>query len=135
MLRNYNNCDPKIREFYKKQRKNQNYHYSKKMINKYCVFKNKCSFWELFDKLQITDVSDPDISLKNFHHLYQTAEGIRKARLPEWMQLVGLIPVNLNKFVFCPHFSPDKNVKKPNPIISSIKFLKYFLFSIFKLII
>lgn len=37
------------------------------------------------------DVSDPDISMPNVHHLFQTAEGIRKAGHPDWMQLVGLI--------------------------------------------
>ena len=76
-----------------------------------CVFKNKCSFWELFDKLQITDVSDPDISLKNFHHLYQTAEGIRKARLPEWMQLVGLIH-DLGKIVYLKGCDEDGTSEK-----------------------
>lgn len=37
------------------------------------------------------DVSDPDISMPNVHHLFQTAEGLRKAGHPDWLQLVGLI--------------------------------------------
>lgn len=37
------------------------------------------------------DKSDPDISLSNIHHLYQTAERIKKDGLPDWMQLIGFI--------------------------------------------
>lgn len=37
------------------------------------------------------DASDPDMDLPNLLHLLQTAEGIRKAGHPEWMQLVGLL--------------------------------------------
>ena len=93
-FRNYDKCSMNVQNLYKLQRENQNLVYNKKMLIKYCDFKNsknKNSFWELFDMLQIKDVSDPDISLPNYYHLYQTAEGIRKDCLPEWMQLVGLL--------------------------------------------
>ena len=90
-FRNFANCSENVKNLYKLQRQNQSLEYAKKMLNKYCIFQNKNSFWELFDMVQIKDVSDPDISLPNYYHLYQTAEGIRKAGLPEWMQFVGLI--------------------------------------------
>lgn len=90
-FRNYNNCSKELKQLYLNQRKNQNLKYSKFMIDNFCCFNNKSSFWEIFDNIQIKDVSDPDISLPNYYHLYQTAEGIRKDGLPEWMQLVGLI--------------------------------------------
>jgi inositol oxygenase len=45
------------------------------------------------------DNSDPDINLSNIHHLFQTAEGIRRDGHPEWMQLVGLIH-DLGKIMF-----------------------------------
>lgn len=111
MKRDYKNCDKKIRNFYKTQRKNQNYQYVRKMINKYCIFENKGSFWEIFDKLQIVDNSDPDTSLKNYHHLFQTAEGIRKANLPDWMQLVGLIH-DLGKIIYLKGCDKDGTSEK-----------------------
>ena len=37
------------------------------------------------------DKSDPDTNLPNMYHFFQTAEGIRKDGLADWMQLVGLI--------------------------------------------
>ena len=90
-FRNYNNCSNELKQLYYNQRKNQNLKYSKYKIDNFCNFENKSTFWELFDEIQLKDISDPDISLPNYFHLYQTAEGIRKNGLPEWMQLVGLI--------------------------------------------
>uniref|UniRef100_A0A6C0IY24 Uncharacterized protein n=1 Tax=viral metagenome TaxID=1070528 RepID=A0A6C0IY24_9ZZZZ len=49
--------------------------------------------------VNIKDVSEPDISLENFYHFYQTAEGIRNDGYPEWLQLVGLIR-DLGKIVY-----------------------------------
>ncbi|KKK47587.1 hypothetical protein LCGC14_3153680, partial [marine sediment metagenome] len=41
---------------------------------------------------QFKDASDPDlVNLPNWYHLYQTAEGIRRAGLPRGFQAVGLI--------------------------------------------
>ena len=39
----------------------------------------------------VSVLSDPDMDLPNIIHAYQTAEAIRKAGLPDWLQLVGLI--------------------------------------------
>jgi inositol oxygenase len=50
------------------------------------------SVWEALESLDnFIDLSDPDMELPNFIHMLQTAEGIREAGEPEWMQLIGLI--------------------------------------------
>lgn len=90
-FRDYSNCDKEVIECYRKQRKYQNINFVKKCIDKYCIFNNYDSFWNIFDRVTIKDLSDPDLSLPNYYHLFQTAEGIRKDGHPEWMQLVGLI--------------------------------------------
>lgn len=56
--------------------------------------------WEAIDRLsEFVDVSDPDVSLPNAVHLYQTSEGMRAAGEPEWMQVVGLLH-DLGKILF-----------------------------------
>ena len=90
--RDYENCNQDVLDCYKKQRSKQSYDFVNYAIKKYCVFNNKSEFWSLFDELKhFRDLSDPDINLTNHHHLFQTAEGIRKDGHPDWMQLVGLI--------------------------------------------
>ena len=37
----------------------------------------------------IVDTSDPDITLPNLEHLYQTAEGLRAEGCERWMVLTG----------------------------------------------
>ena len=47
---------------------------------------------ECFEKLKgYVDSSDPDITLPNLEHMLQTAEAMRAAGEPEWMQLIGTI--------------------------------------------
>lgn len=92
-FRNYDkNIHEAIRLCYKNQRIHQTRDFSLRMIQKYCTFERKATFWELFDSLSdFIDVSDPDINVPNAHHLFQTAESIRKDGHPEWFQVVGLI--------------------------------------------
>ena len=45
------------------------------------------------------DASDPDLDLPNKLHLLQTAEGIRRAGHPDWMQLTGLLH-DMGKIMF-----------------------------------
>ena len=40
---------------------------------------------------EYVDASDPDISLPNLAHAYQTARAMREAGEPEWMQVTGLV--------------------------------------------
>lgn len=94
MFRNYEYATDAVKECYRLQRINQTLEYSKRMIDKYCTFTEERhdTFWNLFDKLNnFVDLSDPDITLPNHQHLFQTAEGLRNAGHPEWMQVTGLI--------------------------------------------
>lgn len=55
---------------------------------------------EAFVELEsYVDASDPDLDLPNKIHLLQTAEGIRKAGHPEWLQLTGLLH-DMGKIMF-----------------------------------
>jgi inositol oxygenase len=50
------------------------------------------SMWETLDRLNtLVDDSDPDTDLPQVAHALQTAERIRAAGHPDWMQLTGLI--------------------------------------------
>mgnify|MGYP005636969423 CR=1 FL=1 len=91
-FRNYESVDESIRQNYFLSRKNQTLNYVNNMHQKYLRFQNKMNILDIFKKLEsFVDISDPDISLPNFYHGIQTAEGIRKDGLPDWLQLVGLI--------------------------------------------
>lgn len=106
-FRNYNDCKNAVRRCYQKQRAHQSRSEACRLVKTYCTFERKSTFWELFDTLQhFVDVSDPDINLPNAHHLFQTAEAIRKAGHPEWYQCVGLIH-DLGKILYT--FGCDKD--------------------------
>lgn len=91
-FRDYSDCKAAVRECYRKQRAYQTRAFATRLRDKYCAFEHKASFWDLFDSLShFVDLSDPDINLPNAHHLFQTAEAIRKAGHPKWFQVVGLI--------------------------------------------
>ena len=60
----------------------------------------KMTIREAFKVLEsYVDSSDPDVSLPNKIHMFQSAEGIRNAGHPDWMQLVGLIH-DMGKIMF-----------------------------------
>jgi len=83
-----------IHKTYRLQRTNITYDFNQYLINKYCTFQNRSSFWSLFSLLDnITDLSDPDTSLPNSIHALQSAEAIRNDPYThvDWMPLVGLI--------------------------------------------
>ncbi len=95
-FRNYKDGDAQIlaniKENYRKMRTNQTVDYVQRMRSKYLTFDKPHTIWEAIDQLDdFVDISDPDISLPNVMHLLQTAEAIREANRPDWMQLVGLI--------------------------------------------
>jgi hypothetical protein len=99
-FRDYSEAPATVRECYRLQRIFQTEKYVDDALARYCSFKRKGSFWELFDMLStFVDLSDPDINLSNHQHLFQTAEGIRKDGLPEWMQVTGLIH-DLGKIIY-----------------------------------
>ena len=88
-MRQYNNEN--IKNNYKQCRTKQTVSHVLKMRDKYLKFDQKANVWDLMEKLDFVDASDPDLSIANLHHLYQTAEGIRRSGYPEWMQITGLI--------------------------------------------
>ena len=92
-FRNYDlDTQKKIRETYKKNRTYQTLNYVKNMKQKYLNFDLKMSISEVLLNLDnFIDISDPDITLPNSIHAYQTAEAIRKDKYPDWLQLTGLI--------------------------------------------
>ena len=70
------------------------------MWTKYLTFDLKMNIHDIFKKInQFIDISDPDITLSNYHHAIQTAEGIRGDGYPEWFQVVGLIH-DIGKIMF-----------------------------------
>jgi len=92
-FRNYSdNVVKAIKDTYYKARTRQTVEYVKRMHEKYLKNLRKMEVKEIFDRLDtFIDISDPDISLPNSHHAYQTAERIRKDGHPIWLQLVGFI--------------------------------------------
>jgi inositol oxygenase len=79
---------------YKLMRSFQTVEFYDKMMSKYCfdVPRALMTIREAFVALEnYVDSSDPDVDIPNIVHMFQTAEGIRKAGHPDWMQLVGLV--------------------------------------------
>jgi inositol oxygenase len=93
-----------VKNHYKDMRTNQTISFVKQMHEKYSFdpskIRAKMTIREAFKSLEsYVDSSDPDVSLPNMIHMFQTAEGIRKACYPDWFQLVGLIH-DMGKIMF-----------------------------------
>jgi len=89
---------------YRMMRSKQTLEFVRRMHAKYSfaggASRATMSIREAFGKLDgYVDSSDPDLSLPNIVHSFQTAEGMRKAGKPDWMQLVGLIH-DMGKIMF-----------------------------------
>lgn len=89
---------------YRMMRQNQTLDFVQRMHAKYSFAdgQHRCvmSIQDAFRKLDgYVDSSDPDLSLPNIIHSYQTAEALRKAGKPDWMQLIGLIH-DMGKLMF-----------------------------------
>jgi len=82
-----------VKTHYKLMREHQTLEYVLRMKEKYSKFENgEMSILEAIDVLgDFVDASDPDTEFPNVFHLYQTAEGLRAAGEPDWMQLTGLL--------------------------------------------
>jgi inositol oxygenase len=97
-------CDETVVTHYREMRKNQTVDFVRRMNEKYSfkdgAYRAKFSIRKAFEILEgYVDSSDPDISLPNLVHMMQTAEGIRRAGHPDWMQLTGLIH-DMGKILF-----------------------------------
>ena len=93
-FRDYNNVNDSVREHYKEMRQNQSLTYVIKMKYKWqpTVGERGLTIKEAFNKLSnFVDRSDPDTTLSNVQHMFQTAEKIRSDNMPDWLQLTGLI--------------------------------------------
>lgn len=93
-----------VSKHYTMMRKNQTMAFSEKMKKKYDFsdgkFRSIMTIKEAFNELMTyVDSSDPDAELPNRIHMLQTAEGLRKAGHPDWMQVVGLIH-DMGKIMF-----------------------------------
>jgi len=106
MFRNYENADQRVRQHYHDCYQNQCKNYVNRMKQIYCSeFTIPLTIWDALSKLDdFRDYSDPDLDLPNSIHAYQTAKALRRDRLPEWMQVVGLIH-DLGKMMYSKRLS------------------------------
>ena len=105
-FRNYNvdETPPRVVEHYRDMRMNHTVAFYKKMEQKYDFsngnYRRLMTIEEAFAELEhYVDASDPDLDLPNKLHLLQTAEGLRRAGHPDWMQLTGLLH-DMGKIMF-----------------------------------
>lgn len=93
-LRTYDATGP-VFDLYRKARRRQTVAHVQRLRATYApAASHGHSFgvWEALEHLQrFVDVSDPDVRLPNALHAFQTAERLRRAQQPEWMQVVGLL--------------------------------------------
>jgi inositol oxygenase len=92
-FRDYNKAADAVRETYKMGRLHQTYDFALERIAEYeARSKVQMKVWDAMALLEnFIDSSDPDISIPNLYHLFQTAEAMRADNQPEWMQVIGLI--------------------------------------------
>lgn len=94
MVRSYDETSTHLKLHYRLMRTKQTLSHVKRMYIKHHPDNNnlQMTIWEALDQLKdFIDTSDPDVTIANFAHAFQTAEGIREAGLPEWLQVTGLI--------------------------------------------
>jgi len=94
----------RVVEHYRDMRTFQTVEFYKRMEEKYSFengkFRRMMTIEEALEELEnYVDASDPDLDLPNLLHLLQTAEGIRKAGHPDWLQLTGLLH-DMGKIMF-----------------------------------
>lgn len=82
-----------VYKHYKIMREKQCFAFVERMEAKWLGFNHaELTVKEAFDVLKTyVDSSDPDTTNPNLEHMVQTAEAIRAAGKPDWMQLIGLI--------------------------------------------
>lgn len=99
-----NESPERVVEHYRDMRKYHTVDFYRKMEEKYDFtngnYRRLMTIEESFAELEnYVDASDPDLDLPNLLHLLQTAEGLRRAGHPEWMQLTGLLH-DMGKIMF-----------------------------------
>lgn len=94
----------RVVEHYRDMRMFHTVDFYRKMEQKYDFsngnYRRLMTIEEAFAELEnYVDSSDPDLELPNLLHLLQTAEGIRRAGHPDWLQLTGLLH-DMGKIMF-----------------------------------
>ncbi len=90
--RDYDNINEDVRNNYKMARTYQTLDYVKYMRKKYSKFEEKIDIMKSLELLNnFVDLSDPDISLSNLDHLYQSANYAMEEGEPEWMIVTCLL--------------------------------------------
>jgi inositol oxygenase len=94
----------RVIQHYRDMRTGQTLDFYHRMEQKYSFadgqYRAKMTIAEALEQLEdYVDASDPDMELPNKLHLLQTAQGIRQAGHPDWMQLVGLLH-DMGKIMF-----------------------------------
>jgi inositol oxygenase len=136
-----NNASETVKQFYRLNHINQTFKFVQAQKQKYAALnKLYMGIWQAIEALDnIIDESDPDLSLPQSVHAFQTAEKLRKDGHPRWLILTGLIhdlgkvlllfnepqwavvgdtfPIGCaysDKIIFGPYFydNPDINVPK-----------------------
>jgi inositol oxygenase len=83
-----------VQNHYREMREKQNIVYVTNMAHKWTptVGERSMTIKDAFNLLStFVDSSDPDTADSNIQHMFQTAEEIRRDKMPEWLQLVGLL--------------------------------------------
>ena len=89
-LRNYDGAPNHVREHYRMMRIHQTLTYNRSMRER--PLERRLTIRQAMELLgQCRDASDPDVDDSNLMHAYQTAERMRAAGEPDWMQFAGLI--------------------------------------------
>lgn len=84
---------PEVKEFYRLNHTHQTVDFVRAKRAEYGKLdKRKMGLWDGLEFLNtLVDSSDPDTSLPQIEHLFQTAEAIRRDGHPRWFILTGLI--------------------------------------------
>ncbi|KAJ7223518.1 myo-inositol oxygenase, partial [Mycena pura] len=92
-FRRYDDACERVRSFYTEQHEKQTMEFNINMrVNMRKAVRARMGIWEAMELLNtLVDESDPDTQLTQIEHLLQTAEAIRRAGKPEWMQVTGLV--------------------------------------------
>merc|ERR1711991_30163 len=99
-FRDYEADRVNVRDHYRQMRAKQTVAHVERMQKLWTTFERPMLAWEAMEALNdLVDLSDPDLDLPNIQHLFQSAEAVRAAGRPEWMQVTALIH-DLGKVMF-----------------------------------
>jgi inositol oxygenase len=92
-MRDYDASTDRVRETYRRNHRFQTYEFARTRAEDFGAGgRAHMSMWSALMELdRVIDDSDPDTELSQLEHALQTAESLRGAAAPEWLQLVGLI--------------------------------------------